>query len=156
MLRKWGILCQTNYSQGQLLASDAFEVAKWLRFSLENSILHPWYPWRVPRLIQSSATEPCLHQCEARSVTHKCQLIAVFPIGSLGRESACSAGDVKRREFDPRVRKIPWRRKWWPTPVCLPEKAHGHRSLVAYHPRGHKSWTRLSDQAAAAPWEAVL
>ena len=44
MLRKWGILCQTNYSQGQLLASDAFEVAKWLRFSLENSILHPWYP----------------------------------------------------------------------------------------------------------------
>ena len=29
------------------------------------------------------------------------------------------AGDM-RHEFDPWVRKIPWRRKWQPTPVFLP------------------------------------
>ena len=28
--------------------------------------------------------------------------------------------------------KIPWRRKWQPTPVFLPGKSHGQRSLVGY------------------------
>ena len=30
------------------------------------------------------------------------------------------------------------RRKWKPTPVFLPEKPHGQRSLVGYSPLGHK------------------
>ena len=33
---------------------------------------------------------------------------------------------------------IPWRRKWPPTPVHLPEKPHGKRSLVGYGPWGYK------------------
>ena len=33
--------------------------------------------------------------------------------------------------FDPWVGKIPWRRKWLPTPVFLPEEFHGQWSLVA-------------------------
>ena len=28
--------------------------------------------------------------------------------------------------------KIPWRRKWQPTPVFLPGESHGQRSLVGY------------------------
>ena len=35
-------------------------------------------------------------------------------------------------------RKIPWRRKWQPTPVLLPGKSHGQRSLVGYSPWGCK------------------
>ena len=35
------------------------------------------------------------------------------------------------------VGKIPWRRKWQPTPVSLPGKSHGW-SLVGYSPWGHK------------------
>ena len=31
-----------------------------------------------------------------------------------------------------------WRRKWQPTPVLLPGKSHGQRSLVGYSPWGHK------------------
>ena len=31
-----------------------------------------------------------------------------------------------------------WRRKWHPTPVVLPGKSHGWRSLVAYSPWGPK------------------
>ena len=31
-----------------------------------------------------------------------------------------------------------WRRKWQPTPVLLPGKFHGSRSLVGYSPWGHK------------------
>ena len=40
-----------------------------------------------------------------------------------------------------------WRRKWQPTPVFLPGKSHGCRSLV-WWPTVHrvaKSWTRLSN-----------
>ena len=32
--------------------------------------------------------------------------------------------------FDLWVRKIPWRRKWQPTPVFLPGQSHGQRNLV--------------------------
>ena len=38
----------------------------------------------------------------------------------------------RRCEFDLWVRKIPWRRKWQPTPVFLPEKSYGQRRLVGY------------------------
>ena len=37
-----------------------------------------------------------------------------------------------RPRFDPWVRKILWRRKWQPTPVLLPGKSRGGRSLVGY------------------------
>ena len=32
--------------------------------------------------------------------------------------------------------EIPWRRKWQPTPVLLPGKSRGWRSLVGYSPWG--------------------
>ena len=44
----------------------------------------------------------------------------------------------RRPGFNPRVGKFPWRREWLPTPVFLPGKSHGERSLVGYSPRGHK------------------
>ena len=44
----------------------------------------------------------------------------------------------KTQVFDPWVRKIPWRRKWQPTPVFLLGKFHGQWSLVGYCPWGHK------------------
>ena len=43
-----------------------------------------------------------------------------------------------RREFDPWVGKISWRREWQPTPEFLPGKPHGQRSLGDYSPWGHK------------------
>ena len=54
----------------------------------------------------------------------------------------------RRCEFDSWVGKIPWRRKWQPTPVLLPEKSQGERSLVGYDPWGHKrvrqDWSDLA------------
>ena len=44
------------------------------------------------------------------------------------------AGDAKRQGSDPWVGKIPWRRKWQPTPAFLPGEFHGQRSLVHYSP----------------------
>ena len=45
---------------------------------------------------------------------------------------------MQETRFDPWVRKIPWRRKWQPSPVLLPGESHGWRSLVGYSPWGHK------------------
>ena len=54
----------------------------------------------------------------------------------------------RRQEFDPWIRKIPWKRKWQSTRGLLPEKSHGQRSLAGYSPRGHRvrhNWaTKLS------------
>ena len=42
--------------------------------------------------------------------------------------------------------EVPWRRKWQSTPVLLPGKSHGQRSLVGYTVHEvAKSQTRLSD-----------
>ena len=45
------------------------------------------------------------------------------------------------------LERFPWRRKWQPTPVFLPGKSHGQRSLEGYSPRVTKSQARLSDWA---------
>ena len=55
--------------------------------------------------------------------------VKVFPGGSVGKEPACDVGDPGS---NPWVGKIPWRRKWQPTPVFLTGKFHGQRSLVGY------------------------
>ena len=55
-----------------------------------------------------------------------------FPVGASGKESACRCRRCQRHRFDPGVRKIFWRRKGQPTPVFLPGKFHGQRSLVGY------------------------
>ena len=42
-----------------------------------------------------------------------------FPGGAGGKEPTCQCGRCKRRGFDPWVGKVPWRRRWHPTPVFL-------------------------------------
>ena len=59
---------------------------------------------------------------------------ALFPGGSDDKASA----RIAETRFNPRVWKIPWRKKWQPIPVFLPGKFHGWRSLVGYSPWGLK------------------
>ena len=65
--------------------------------------------------------------------------------GPSGKESACQCKRRKRLKFDPWVWKIPQSRKWHPTPIVLPGKFHGQRSLAGYSPWAIKSQTQLSD-----------
>ena len=58
-----------------------------------------------------------------------------FPSSSDGKESACNAGDLG---LNPWVGKIPWKRKWQPTPVFLAGKSHGQRNMTCCSPWGHK------------------
>ena len=61
-----------------------------------------------------------------------------FAGGASGKESACQCGRHRRCGFDSWVGKIPWKRICQSTPVFLPGKSHGHRSLVGYSRWGHK------------------
>lgn len=59
-----------------------------------------------------------------------------FPGGSVVKKIRLQN---RRLGFHPWVGKIPWRRAY-PTPVFLPRKAQGQRSLVGYSPWGCKEW----------------
>ena len=61
-----------------------------------------------------------------------------FSGGANGKEPACQCRRLKRCGFHHWAGKMPWRRKWQPTPVFLPGKSHGQRSLVGYSPWGRK------------------
>ena len=54
------------------------------------------------------------------------------------KETACQCRRYGSLGFDPWIRKIPWRRKWQPTPVFLPGKFHQWRNLMGYSPWGCK------------------
>ena len=59
----------------------------------------------------------------------------VLPKWYNSKESTCQC---RRRSFNPWVGKIPWRRKWKPTPVFLTGKSHGGKNLLGYSPWGRK------------------
>ena len=80
-----------------------------------------------------------------------------FPVCLSGKESACQC---RRHGFNPWVGKIPWRRKWQPTPVFLPGKTHGQRSLAGYsswqcHKRVRHNWV-IKQQQKAFPTDCLL
>ena len=54
-----------------------------------------------------------------------------FPGGASGKEPAYQCKRQRRRGFNPWIGKIPWSRKWQPTPVFLPGESHGQRSWRA-------------------------
>ena len=65
-----------------------------------------------------------------------------------GKELPASTGDARRRRFNPWVGQILWRRKWQPTPVFLPGKFHGQRSLMGCSPWGCKELDTIEQLSA--------
>ena len=61
-------------------------------------------------------------------------LIYLFLVcgGFLGVSAIKNRLPRKRHRFHPWVEKIPWERNWQTTPVYLPGKSHGQRSLLGY------------------------
>ena len=79
-----------------------------------------------------------------------CPTLPSFPHFIGGGDSASSKGlpwwlrqericlQCGRPGFDPWVGKIPWRRKWLPTPIFLLLEFHGQRCLVGHSLWGHQ------------------
>ena len=57
---------------------------------------------------------------------------------SLAAQKVRNLSAMQETWFDPWVWKIPWRRKWLPTPVFLPGEFQGRGNLAGYSPWGHK------------------
>ena len=68
------------------------------------------------------------------SLPSVCMNIRGVPRWCGGKESTHQCRRRKWCGFHTWFGKIPWRRKWSPTPVCLPGKLHGQSSLVGYSP----------------------
>ena len=58
----------------------------------------------------------------------------------------------RRLGFDLWVEKIPWKRKWQPTPLFLPGEFHGQRTLACYSPPGPKESDMTDFHFTAHNW----
>ena len=65
-------------------------------------------------------------------------VVIIFHRWSSGEESACQCKRHRKCRFNPWIGKIPWSRKWQPTPVFLPGTSHGQKNLAGYRPWGRK------------------
>ena len=90
------------------------------------------FPWmEEPGRLQSIGSQRVGHDSVTKSPIYIYRLL--WCLKSVGICLQCG-----RPGFVPWVGKIPWRRKWQPTPALLPGKSHGWRSLVGYSPWGRK------------------
>ena len=92
------------------------------------------YLHRTQYLLECS--EPSVLLCDYDVRRHILLLVRRclgFPYDSAVKEPT---RQCRRHMFNSRVRKIPWRRKWQPTPMFLPGKSCGQRSLAGYNPWG--------------------
>ena len=99
-----------------------------------------WWTGR-PGMLQSMGLQRVGHDWATELTELKCYWWR-FPGGASGKGSAWQCRRHRKRGLNPWVRKIPWRRKWPPTPVFLPEESHGQRSLTGYIHRFAR-WTWL-------------
>ena len=74
---------------------------------------------------------------------YRCQRTSGPPRWCCGKEYVCQCRWHKSCGFDPWVEKIPWSRKWQPTPVFLPGKFTDRGNWKA-PVHGAKSWIRLT------------
>ena len=61
-----------------------------------------------------------------------------FPGGPVVKNLPASAGDTRNTGSTPGLGRSPEVGKWQPTPVFLPGKFHGQRSLEGYRPWDHR------------------
>ena len=69
-----------------------------------------------------------------------------------GKESAWWCRRRKRHGFNPWIRKIPWSKKWQPTPIFLPGKFMDRETWWATVPGVTKSRTGLSKNPHTSPF----
>ena len=125
-------LCQVVSRVISQIVTTVHQGLGWWQDGSASEELGPWAGW-----LQTAG------KCEQRSGRRA----GYFPDGASGKEPACQWRGHRWCRFDPCIRKIPWRRKWQPTPVFLLGKFHGQRSLGVTVHGVTKSQTQLGDWA---------
>ena len=73
-----------------------------------------------------------------------------------GKESACQCKRQKKHEFDPWVRKIPWRRTWQPSPVFVPGESPWKEEPGGLQPMGSQTDTVSTHVNTKSPLHTSL
>ena len=113
-----------------------------------------WWWTGKPGMMQSMGSQRVGHNwvTELNSACMRwaiqCSHVVPALLGFPGKESASHCRRSKRHSLYPYVGKIPWRRKWQPTPVFLP----GQRSLVGYSPFGYKESDIVDHTCMQTAW----
>ena len=123
-------LCSSSVLKKRLLYCFGFAVI----ISVQNKIKsQACYSWRIKYIIIICIItmlyirpSDLIHLLFLKLIILEYSCFEGLPRWLSGKESTCQCGKLG---FDPWVRKIPWRRKWQLTPVLLPGKSHGQRSL---------------------------
>ena len=84
--------------------------------------------------------------------------------GSVVKSPSAHAEDIEDADLIPGLGRFPWRRKWQPTPVFLPENSHRQRSLEGYSPwtckqsntTEHARWIELEPGSGRDYWSSLL
>ena len=106
----------------------------------EMAIHSSTFAWKIPWTEEPGRLQSVGSQSQTRLKRRKRRRILhrlASTVAQLVKKLPANAGGT-REVAQSLIRKIPWRRKWHPTPVLLPGKSHGRRSLVGYSPWGHK------------------
>ena len=102
--------------------------------------------WRVPWIEEPGGLQSMQrikhHWSDLAHMEHAGKWASQWKWALVVKILPANAEDIRDSRFNPWVRKIPWRRKWQPTPVFLPGKSHRQRSLVATVHRVTKSQTQ--------------
>ena len=119
-----------DLTHGQSLLTSALEKGRLIHpMNLQSpDLLWFWYLVYKTRIIFDPPSPP--------------QKMPRLPRWHKGKESTCHAGAAKAgaaKKVPSLRQKDPQRRKWQPTPVFLPGKHQGQRSLVGYSPWGHRA-----------------
>ena len=133
----WPLWCSLLYtSQTKIQSLRSRWGWKRLFFPLKSLMYKPYLPFSVTdmdncwiKIFQGSI--PIWEDPLKEGMAHHFE---GFSGGASGKEPACKFWRCKRQQVQSLGQEDPLRRKWQPTPVFLPGKSHGQRSLAGYSP----------------------
>ena len=98
-----------------------------------------WLSWPEGRSTERCSSHGSRRPCLTSETLELCKYLQACWLKQERIHLQC-----RKTRFDPWVGKIPWRRKWRPTPVFLPGQSHGQRSLAGYSPwvANSRTWLR--------------
>ena len=97
--------------------------------------------WTCVSYISCVGRQVLYRQSHLGSQLIRCRVSAVgFPGGAVLKSPPANARRHQTHRFNPWVGKVSWSMKRHPTPVSLPEKFNGQRSLAGYSPWGCQEW----------------
>ena len=112
--------------------SEKYEICGQLRASQVVLLLSHFSRVRLLATPWSAAYQPPPSKGFSRQEYWSGVPLPSLQVVLLVKNSPANVGDIRDKEFDPWVRKFPWRRTWPPSPVFFPGESHGQRSLVGY------------------------